>query len=101
MKRLRTALAAALSLGCALAAASAAAAEPLPYAPGQVLPVRPGDVLNVSLPEGKLENGDVLTSTAFLAEGVLRMHAPRLTATVAIKCNATPGTYAVEIIPPA
>ena len=102
MNRSRAALAAALLLGCAVATAPPAAAdEPLPYAPGKVHLVRPGDVLAVTVGEGKLENGDVVTSKAFLADGVLRMHAPRLTATVAIKCDATPGIHPVEIQPPA
>lgn len=103
----RAVVATVLSLGCTVGTAGPAAADgTLPYAPGKVLPVRPGDILTATLPDGKLPDGlrhnrDVVTSPAFLTDGVLRIHAPLLTATVAIKCDAKPGVQKVEILPPA
>ncbi|MGI5398770.1 hypothetical protein ACQEVG_04795 [Streptomyces sp. CA-135486] len=96
MSHLRAAAAALLSLGCVLGtAAPALAADPLPYGPKNTRPVRPGDVLTVDLRAGEVANGLTVRSKAFLSAGILRMDAPRLTATVAVKCDAQPGTYPV------
>ncbi|WP_406001051.1 hypothetical protein [Streptomyces sp. NBC_00829] len=98
----RAVVATVLSLGCTVGTAGPASADgTLPYAPGKVLSVRPGDVLTATAPafQNDLGSGDVLTSTAFLNDGVLRMHTPRLTATVAIKCDATPGIHTVKTPP--
>ncbi|MCX4823294.1 hypothetical protein OG883_26090 [Streptomyces sp. NBC_01142] len=107
MNHFRTAAALALSLACVAGTASmaapaeavetAAGARPLPYAPEDTRPVQPGDILTVTLRAGEVANGLAIRSEAFLAEGTLRMNAPRLTATVAVKCDASPGTYPVEL----
>ncbi|MEV6394884.1 hypothetical protein AB0M39_08920 [Streptomyces sp. NPDC051907] len=98
MNRSRATAAVALSLCCVVGAvAPAAAADVLPYAPKDTRPVRIGDVLTVAVPAGEVANGLPVRSKAFLADGVLRMHAPRLTATVAVTCEAKPGVYEVEL----